>query len=230
RFEADKFGWIGAPVAGLPACAVMAFTGLKTLDDVMNSKKALKMGATRAGSTTDDLPRILNLTLGTDFEVISGYKGTARIRLAMQKREVDGACWGWESMRVTGRSVLEAKGEDELIPFIIHGKVEDPEVKDLPQITEVIKGEENRGIFKTWVRQYDFQRPLSVAPGTPEERLTTLRKAFKATFEDSEFLADAKGSKLILDHVTGEEIKGYVSDILATPAKVKEKLRFLVKK
>jgi len=230
RFEGDKFGWIGAPVAGMPTCAVMAFTGLRTLDDVINSKKPLKMGATRAGSTTDDLPRILNLTLGTKFEVISGYRGTARIRLAMLKREVDGACWGWESMRVTGRAMLDAAGEDELIPFVIHGHVEDPEVNDLPQITEVIKSEENRAIFRTWVRQYDFQRPLSVPPGTPKERLATLRRAFKMTFEDPEFLADAKGSKLIIQHVSGQDIEGFVDDILETPTKVKESLQFLVKK
>ena len=230
QFEANKFGWIGAPVAGLPTCAVMGFTGLKTLDDVIKSKKPIKMGATRAGSTTDDLPRILNLTLGTNFEVIAGYRGTARIRLAMQKREVDGACWGWESMRVTGRSMLDAKGEDKLIPYVIHGQVEDPEVKALPQITKVIKGDKNLSIFTTWVRQYDFQRPLSVSPGTPNERLAILRRAFDSTFKDSEFLADAKASKLILEHVTGKEIEGYVGDILGTPPKVKESLEFLVKK
>lgn len=230
QFEGNKFGWVGAPVAGMPTCAIMAVTGFKTLEDVMSSKKPVKMGATRAGSTTDDLPKILNVTLGTKFEVISGFRGTSRIRLAMQKNEVDGACWGWESMRVTGRSMLDAQGKDELIPFLTHGEAEDPEVKDLPQITKVIKGEENLAIFNTWVRQYDFQRPLSVPPGTPKERLAVLRNAFKATFEDPEFLADAKGSKLILEHVAGEEIDGFVDDILRTPPKVKDKLRFLVKK
>lgn len=230
RFKGDKFGWIGAPVVGMPTCAVMAFTGLRTLDDVLNSKKPLKMGATRAGSTTDDLPKILNLALGTNFEVISGYKGTARIRLAMQKKEVDGACWGWESMRVTGRAMLDATGGDELVPVLIHGHVEDPEVNKLPQIMEVIKGEENRAIFRSWVRQYEFQRPLSVPPGTPKARLAVLRKAFKATLEDGEFLADAKGSKLIINYVSGKQIDGYVADILGTPPGVKEKLQFLVKK
>jgi len=39
KFKADKFGWIGAPVSGLPGCAIMGFTGLKTLKDVLNSKK-----------------------------------------------------------------------------------------------------------------------------------------------------------------------------------------------
>lgn len=46
------------------------------------------MGGTRSG-TTNDLPKVLNRTLGTNFEVIPGYTGTSTIRIAMQKREVD---------------------------------------------------------------------------------------------------------------------------------------------
>ncbi len=110
KFKGDKFGWIGAPSKGFPTCAVMGFTGLKTLKDVLNSKKPIKMGGTRPGNGPFDLPRILNLTLGTKFNVISGYRGTPRIRIALQIREVDGACFGWESMRVIARAMLDAKG------------------------------------------------------------------------------------------------------------------------
>ena len=126
----DKLGWVGAPSVGAPVCMVMGFTGLKTLDDVLHTKKTLKMGANRAGSAGYDLPLILNETLGTKFEVIGGYKGTSKIRVALQSREVDGFCSQWESMRVTARSMLDAKGDQKLIPFVINEKWEDPEVKD----------------------------------------------------------------------------------------------------
>lgn len=233
RFDAGKFGWIGTPSVGLPSCAVMGFTGLKTLDDVINSKTPLKMGSTRPGATTDDLPRILNLTLGTKFEVISGYTGTSRIRIALQKKEVDGVCFGWESMRTTGRAMLDAQGDDRLIPFITHGDSEEPEVKDLPRLREVIKaktGEGGLAILNAWLPQYDFQRPFSVPPKTPKDRLVILRKAFKATLEDSEFQSEAKKAKLLITYVAGEQIESYVATILATPPKAKQKLSFLVPK
>ncbi|MFQ5850090.1 MAG: Bug family tripartite tricarboxylate transporter substrate binding protein [Candidatus Binatia bacterium] len=230
KFKGDKFGWIGAPVKGFPTCAIMGFTGLKTLNDVLKSGKPIKMGATRAGSTTDDLPKILNKTLGTNFKVISGYRGTAIIRIAMQKREVDGACWGWESMVVTARSMLDAKGDDRLIPFLTYGNPKEPEVKDLPQITDVIKGEDNLATFRAWVTSYEFQRPLTLPPGTPKDRLQILRKAYKATLADPKFLAEARKSKLIINYVSGEEIEKHVATILATPPKAKESLQFLVRK
>jgi hypothetical protein len=230
RFKARKLNWIGAPSVGMPSCGVMGFTGFKTLKDVLNSKEGLTVGSTRAGSTNDDLPKILNKTLGTNFKVISGYRGTATIRVAMQKKEVQGACWGWESMRVTARSMLDAKGDEKFIPYLTHGNPQDPEVKDLPRLTEVIKGKENRAIVNTYLQHFNFQRPLSLPPGTPKERVNILRKAFKATLKDPKFLAQAKKSKLVIDYVSGEEIEKFVDEILAISPKTKESLQFLVVK
>jgi tripartite-type tricarboxylate transporter receptor subunit TctC len=226
KFKADKFGWIGAPVRGMPSCGVMGHAGVKTLDDVLKSKKRIKIGSTRAGTTTDDLPRLLNLTLGTNFDVIPGYTGTSRIRIAMQKKEVDGVCFGWESMRVTATSMLRAEGDEKFIPFITHGHPEDPEVKGLPELTEVVKGK-NLAIVKAWVSQYDFQRPLSLPPGTPKDRIATLRAAYKATLEDPEFLAEAKRSKLIIDYVSGEAIEKIVHEILTISPDAKASLQKL---
>ena len=233
RFDAGEFGWIGAPSVGLPSCAVMGFTGLKTLDEIINSKRELKMGSTRPGATTDDLPRILNLTVGTKLDVISGYTGTSPIRIALQRREVEGICFGWESMRTTGKAMLDAKGDDKLIPFITHGKSEDPEVQDLPRLRDTVKakaGSDGLAILNAWLPQYEFQRPFSVPPKTPRDRLAILRKAFKATLEDPEFQNEAKRSKLLITHVAGEEIEKLAATILATPTKAKQKLTFLVPK
>jgi len=229
RFDGRKFGWIGAPSTGSPTCAIMGFTGLRTWDDVINSKRSIRMGGMRAGTSYDDVPRILNNVGGTKFDVISGYAGTSLIRVAMQKREVEGACLGWESMRVSNRAMLDAKGDDKLIPFIAHKRLEDPEVGDLPLFTDVIRGEVNLATYKTWAASYEFQRPFSLPPNAPSERLQTLRKAFAATLRDSEFLAEAKKTKLDIEPVPGEEIEQHVKQIYSMSDKVKENLSFLVR-
>jgi hypothetical protein len=38
------------------------------------------------------------------------------ILLGMRSKELEGGCWGWESARVTARSMLDAKGDERLIP------------------------------------------------------------------------------------------------------------------
>ncbi len=67
-------------------------------------------------------------------------------------------------------------------------------------------------------------------PGTPKEQLSILRKAYKATLEDPEFLAEAKKSKLVIDYVSGEEIEKFVDQILAISPETKKSLQFLVEK
>ncbi len=94
RLDARKLGWIGAPVKGSPHCSIMAFTGLDSFEDILKSGKSLKMGATRAGSTYNDLPKILNQTIGTKFNVITGYEGTSKILLGMRSKEVEGVAGG----------------------------------------------------------------------------------------------------------------------------------------
>src|SRR5918994_5147662 len=190
RMDFKKFGWIGAPSVGAPVCMVMGFTGLKTLEDVLNYDKPLKVGATRAGSTGYDLPLIMNKTLGTHFEVVSGYTGTATIRVALQKHELEAFCSQWESMRVTARSMLDAPGEDKLIPFIVSERWEDPEVNDLPLFKDAIKDPKKYAIFRAWASQMDFQRPFSVPPGTPKERIAILRKGLADTLKDAELLKE----------------------------------------
>jgi tripartite-type tricarboxylate transporter receptor subunit TctC len=233
RLDARKLGWIGAPVKGSPGCNIMGFTGLKTMDEVVKSGRALKMGATRAGSTYNDLPKILNQTVGSNFNVITGYKGTSQITVGMRSKELDGGCWGWESVRVTARSMLDAKGDQKLIPIIVHRRWEDPELANVPLTREYIKskaGQDGVQLYNAWVNQYEFQRPWVAPPGVPEDRLEILRKAFKATFDDPEFIAEAKKTQLQLDYVSAEEINGLVKEILDISPKTKEGLQFLVRK
>ena len=229
NIDFQKLGWIGAPSVGAPMCMIMGFSGLKTLDDVLKSPKPLKMGANRAGTTGYDLPMILNQTLGTRFDVISGYTGTAKIRVALQAHEIEGFCSNWESMRVTARSMLDAKGDNKLIPFVMSEKWEDPEVKDLPLFKDVIKEPKRFAIFKAWADQMDFQRPLSFPPGTPTERLEILRKALAEVLQDKALLEEAKKSKLIVTYVSGERTAELVKEILSMPEDAKKSLAFLVR-
>jgi tripartite-type tricarboxylate transporter receptor subunit TctC len=229
-FDARKFGWIGAPTVGTPHCSIMAHTGLKSLKDVLATSREIKMGSTGPGSTYDDTPRVLNQTIGTKFKIVSGYEGSGPIYVAMRRKEIDGGCWGWESARTTARALLDATGDEKLIPFLIHRREPDPEVKNLPLMPEIIKGEDNLSAYNTWVGTYEFQRPFMVPPGTPKERLQLLRKAFADTMKDPEFVAETKKSKLEITYVSGEEIDKHVDKVMSVTPRAKELLSFLTTK
>ena len=225
KFDARKFGFLGSMSIGTPICGIMGFTGLKTMDDVLKHKgKKLKFGSTGAGATTDDFPRLLIGLVGAPLDVIPGFKGTSSVRVAMQRRELDGACWTWESMRTTGRAMLDAKGDERLIPFIMAGQYEEDEVRNLTQFEDVLKDPDDLKAFRAWLNPYKFFRPIALPPKTPKDRLQMLRTALKETMEDPKFLEDAKKSKLDHTYVSGEAIDKYVEEILDISPGAKKKL------
>jgi tripartite-type tricarboxylate transporter receptor subunit TctC len=228
RFDARKFDWIGSMSVGTPTCVIMGFTGLKTLDDVLHSKKELRFGSTGPGSTTDDLPKLLIGLLNAPLKVIAGYKGTSGLRVAMQRRELDGACWTWESIRTTARAMLNAKGDERLIPFLIEGAYNDPEVKHLPQFSKQIKDPHDLAAFKTWLNPYKMFRPLTAPPKTPKDRVELLRAGLKKTMESPEFLADAKKAKLDVEYTSAAQMEKYIEEILNIPPQAAEKLKKLI--
>lgn len=206
RIDGRKFGWIGTPSKDSVACAIMGFTGPKNWEEILASKKRIRMGATRGGNTVQ-LPEMMNRWGGAKFDIIPGYGGTSKIRLAMRSREVDGACWTWYSMRSTARSMLDASGDDKMIPFIIGDRWEDPEVKDAKLFRDIIKDPGNLTAFNVWNSANDFARPFALPPGAPAEALEILRKAFKATMADKNYQADAKKAKLTFEYVSPEQIE-----------------------
>ena len=233
QIKAKELGWIGAPVKGNPTCVLMTWSGVKSLADITDPNKKVKMGGTRTGSTGVDMPKLLNKTMGTNFEVISGYSGTAKTRLAMQGKEVAGSCWGWESIRSTARSMLDAKGPDKLVPLLVTSRAGDPELKDSLVVPELVKkrgGKVGFSTYNAWGGQYEFQRPFVAPPGVPADRLEILREGFRKTLKDPAFLAEADKAKLIIQHVSSKEIEGYVSQILDIPQESKDALAFLVRK
>jgi hypothetical protein len=68
-------------------------------------------------------PLLKNVTYA-NIKVVEGYTGTSGIRAALQRKEADGACWQWDSMKTTAQEMLEAKGDDRLIPFIMEGEAD----------------------------------------------------------------------------------------------------------
>lgn len=123
-----------------------------------------------------------------------------------------------------------APGGGRLIPYVIDGPSKDPEVKDLPQFTEVIKDADDLAAFKVWKKPKEFERALAMPPNTPKERLTVFRQAYQQTLADSAFLAEAEKSKMLIEPVRGERVEQAVNELLAISPHTRRKLQFLIRK
>ena len=206
EFDARKFEFIGAPITDHVVCALTKASGISSIEQWLAAKTPVKMGGIAPGtSTPDNATRILRAALGLPIQLVTGYKGTADVRLAAESGEVAGGCWGWDSVSVTWRKALDS-GEAKVV--LQANRRTHPELAQVPQAIKFAKTEEGRRMIDVAIHgDSDIVRTYTLPPGTPKDRVQLLRSAFDATLKDGEFLADAKKSKLNVSPVSVEEIE-----------------------
>jgi len=226
EFDARKFEYIGAAVNEDVTCSLSKATGITNIEQWKAAKTPVKLGGVAPGATPDNSARILQAALGLPVQVVTGYKGTSRIRLAVESGELGGACWSWQSMRVTWRKAIEG---GEVTPIVQIVPKPFPDIPKVPLAIDLATTEEAKQLIRFGVQNASaYARPFILPPGTPKDRLATLRTAFQATLKDPDFLAEAEKARLIIDPVTGEEMEKLVADVFtmspALQAKLKEAL------
>ena len=223
EFDARKFEYLGVPIKDTYCIGLTKASGITTLESWIAAKSPVKIGGTAPGSATDDIPAVLQAALGLPLQVVSGYKGTAEIRLAADSGEVAGFSTGWESFKSTWRKSLDT-GE----AFIAVQAVAKPhpELPKVPLAINYAKTDEAKKLIQVGAHDPGtLARPFVLPPGTPKDRVLTLRKAFMDSLSDPEFLAEAKKSNLDIAPVGGEEIAKTVENLFKIEAPVAERLK-----
>jgi tripartite-type tricarboxylate transporter receptor subunit TctC len=227
EFDAQKFEFLGVPVQDTRACALTKASGITSMERWMASKTPVKIGATAPGDLVHDAPKILQAALNLPIHLVSGYKGTADIRLASESGELAGGCWGWDSIKATWTRAI-ASGDAVVIVQMVSKPHRD--LPDVPLAINYAKTEEARQLIETGVTVPAItNRPFVLPPGTPRDRVELMQRAFMATMKDPDFQADAKKSKLDLDPIDGEEVEKMIAGIFKLPpalvARLKEALK-----
>ena len=227
EFDGRKFGYVGAPAQDSQMLAVSKRSGINNADHWFGSKTIVKFGGVGAGSATDDLTKIAIATISAPIQLVSGYKGTADVRLAFNSGEIDGLTSAWESFKSTWSKEV-ADGEVLMILQAIPKP--HPELPKVPRVIDYAKTELDRKVIHVGMHNYNpVARPYVLPPGTPKDRVALLRKAFMDTLKDPEFIADATKSKLDLSPLSGEDLEKTVLEIYGAEPDVVAKLKDILK-
>jgi tripartite-type tricarboxylate transporter receptor subunit TctC len=223
EFDARKFEFIGAAVKEDVVCSLTKTSGITSMEKWMAAKAPVKLGGIAPGASPDNSGRVLKAVLGLPIQVVSGYRGTAEIRLAVDGGELAGACWSWESMRATWRGALDA---GDVVPVIQATGKPFPDLPNVPLAINLAQSDEARRLIQVGLQNTGaFARPFVLPPGTPKERAQILRRAFQETLKDPAFLAEADKAKLTLDPVTSDELEKMVGDLFTLDATLLAKLK-----
>jgi len=227
QFDSAKFEFIGAPAQDDFIIGLAKSTGITDVNKWLASKQIVKFGGSASGSGTDDIPNILKDMIGLPLQLVSGYKGTADIRLAFNSGEVAGLSNSWQSTKSTWSKELDS---GELVPVMQATLRPHPELAKLPMALDFAKSDEAKKLIQTVIRVHGPSvRPYVLPPKTPKDRAQILRKAFMDTMRDPEFLAEAKKANLDINPEDGATLESNVKEILKLEPTLIVKLKEILK-
>jgi tripartite-type tricarboxylate transporter receptor subunit TctC len=227
EFDSLKFEYIGVPGQDNFILGVAKSTGVTDPEKWIASKQVIKFGGVGAGSGTDDIPNVLKATIALPVQMVSGYKGTADIRLAFDGGEISGISNSWESTKSTWKKELEA---GELVPVLQVTTKPHPELSKVPMALSLAKTDEAKKLIETVARVHGASvRPYVLPPGTPKDRVQILRKAFMDTMKDPAFLAEAQKASLDINPEDGAALEQNVRQIFKLDPPLVAKLKEILK-
>ena len=227
EFDAKKFLYIGAPAQDTTSIGVAKSSGIVSMEQWLAAKTPVKFGGIGPGTATDDFPKIIRATLGLPIQLVTGYKGTADIRLAVSSGEMQGLSNSWESFKSTWIREIETGAINVIVVGIPQRH---PELPNVPSIGEFVKTDEAKKLIQVAVYDYSASaRPYVFPPNTPKDRVRLMRKALADTMKDPEFVADAQKARLDMNPLSGEELEKVVGRAYQLEKPLLEKLKEILK-
>lgn len=214
-YDPSRFNYVGNAHSETLVCFVRGDAPMKTPADLLTMPSII--GATAAGSTTYDFPAIVNNILGGQIKIVTGYKGSREVTLAIERNEVQGICGvGLSTIKVQYPDVL--KGQLFARIFAQEDMKGHPELNaaGVPLMAGLAKTDSDRKVLEMFYGQSAFARPLILPPGVPAASIETLRRALDATMKDPELLAEAAKMNIDVLPSTGEQVQAQVARMYQT--------------
>lgn len=227
ELDMKKFVYVGAMARDESAIALTKASGFTSMERWFAAKAPVKMGTTGPGAFgTDNVLKVVKAALNLPMQIISGYKGTADMRLAAESGEIDGTTWGWDTMRSGWQKSLESG-----IVVVVLQTVPKafPDLAKVPLAIDLAKSAEAKQLIEYGIHfPSKITKTLALPPNTPADRALILQKALQETVKDPEFIAEAERARLGLNPVTADDMKKTFDGIFALDPALLAKLKTIL--
>jgi len=226
KWDTFKLQWLGNLTQDYVSCIASAKSGIKSITEA--SSRQIIFGATGPSALTAQQPYVFRNLLGYKAKVITGYKGTKAIWLAMEKGEVDATCAFWASLAMGPQKQNLDSGA--FVPIVQMGNKKHPVYGGAPSIYDLAKNESDRQVMRFIFGLTQITRPFAAPPRVPKVRVAALRKAFWDTANSAGLKADAKKLKLIVDPMDAAATEKAFRDVLSVPKEVIDRAKVLIRR
>lgn len=217
RYDLSKFSVVGSFVTDNPVVMVRSDTGVRNFAEF--KVKPIIVGASGKGSQTYIHPALLKDVLGAQLKIVTGYRGSSDISLALERNEVQAQSATWVSWKARHTDWIK---QQMIIPIVQVGLKKELELPDVPLMSELAATEEDRQVLAFMSSGSQIGRALFAPPGVPADRIAVLRSAFDAMVKDPGFIEAAAKRKLVIAPTAGTEVQAIIGQVVSySPAVIK---------
>jgi len=225
-FDPTKVNYLGTANNGTRVCVARQGSKITTFDDALTQKASF--GGVSTNDSTREYGYMHKKTTGAQYDVVSGYSGTAEIALALERGEIDGACgWDWASLKSQRPDWIREHKVNLLLQDGLEPNAELTGMR-VPSGFKYIRSEADRKAVELVVSQQVFLRSYIAPPEIPQELLAVLRAGFDATMKDPQFLEDAQRLRIDVSPLPGAKVQEIVGKLYASPRDVVMRARQII--
>lgn len=234
QFDYAKFAWIGSTDRSHNLLVMRADTPFKAMHEVRGASQAPKCAATGTGSIAYYMPKLLEETIGTKFDVVGGYPGGPDMDLAVERGETQCRAFTISAFLSRREPYLSWRKRGFVRVLIQTGSKRDQRLPDVPTLDELMTEyktpEPSRRLAKLVLASGDLGRPIMAPPGTPVDRVKILRQAFMKALSDPELLGQAEKQNVEIEPTSGEELETLAKEVMSQPPEIIERMKKLLGK
>jgi tripartite-type tricarboxylate transporter receptor subunit TctC len=213
NFDSRKFTWLGSVAQDVIVCFTWHASAIKTWQDFLTLPSSL--GGEGAGAEPDIYALFMKNVFGAKVKLVSGYRGTNDIFLAIERGELDGACGiSWGTVVSLHSDWLRDKKINVIVQVGLH---QHPDLSNVPTLADVTTSPEQQQIIRLIVTTLAMSRPFVAPPDIPLDRKAALVSAFEQATKDPQLKSEAQRTKLDVDLVPAAVIDKLLADAYATP-------------
>jgi tripartite-type tricarboxylate transporter receptor subunit TctC len=223
HLDFSKYAWVGIATPDFRVCYGYGPNGVSSWDDMMHRKEFI-LGGTGKGSGNYVNGATLREVFDAPVRQVLGFPGSAEMRLAIERGELDGDCGSVSSIPA------EWLTNNTVHAFVRFTKDRPPEVPESAKfIEDFATTQEQKDLLEVLDAEDEVGRSFVMSGDVPADRLAILRQAFNDTMKDPALIAEAEKAQTPVHPVTGEQAGQIVArmlkvspDILAKAKKMYE--------
>jgi tripartite-type tricarboxylate transporter receptor subunit TctC len=220
HYKADGFQWIGS-VAPMNTVMFVWHTAPATTIEALRETSVV-MGASGKSHPTALFPTLINNLSGTKFKVVTGYRGSNDIFLAIEQGEVGGTTFTWDTVQSQRSQWIRDK---QIVPIVHVSLDKEPDLPHVPLLADIMTSEADKAVAEFLASGSRVGRAFGAPPGVPAERIAALRAAFDAVTKDPAYLAAAKKANLPVQPLPGAEVQKLVEKHANAPQELVERAK-----